>query len=207
VLRVGLTGGIASGKSTVAGFLAELGARVIDADRIAQEAIEVGGPAHSAVVSRFGRGTLDEQGQVDRAALARLVFRDDRAREDLNAIVHPVVRAEAGRRMSEDPGTGPPIVVLDAALLVETGFHHDLHRLVVTHCSRDSQLSRLLSRGLSREEAEARIASQASLEAKLAVADYVIDTETSLAETRQQTRDVFESLLRDYEREFGRPAH
>lgn len=198
LLRVGLTGGIASGKSTVGRFLSDLGAFVLDADGIAHELISPGGSAHEKVVGRFGREILDAGGEIDRPALARRVFTDPEARQALNAIVHPLVKKVVDRRMEEYrvEGRGSPVAVLDAALLVETGSHRDFHRLIVVRCERSTQIERLVERdGLTGEEAAARIDAQASLEEKVKVADYVIDTQTSLEETRRQTRQVYASLL------------
>jgi dephospho-CoA kinase len=205
VLSVGLTGGIASGKSTVAGFLAELGAYLVDADRIAHELLAPGGHAVDAVVDRFGTDVLADDGGIDREALGRLVFADPDARHALEAIVHPAVREEMTRlveayRQTEE---GPPVAVIDAALLVETGRHRTLDRLIVLRCGRAVQLDRLEKRGLTREEAEARLDAQAPLAEKLAVADYVIDTETDLDETRAQTGRVWERILADFETRYG----
>ena len=205
VLSVGLTGGIASGKSTVAGFLAELGAYLVDADRIAHELLAPGGHAVDAVVDRFGTDVLADDGGIDREALGRLVFADPDARHALEAIVHPAVREEMTRlveayRQTED---GLPVAVIDAALLVETGRHRTLDRLIVLRCGRAVQLDRLEKRGLTREEAEARLDAQAPLAEKLAVADYVIDTETDLDETRAQTGRVWERILADFETRYG----
>jgi dephospho-CoA kinase len=205
VLSVGLTGGIASGKSTVAGFLAELGAYLVDADRIAHELLAPGGHAVDAVVDRFGTDVLADDGGIDREALGRLVFADPDARHALEAIVHPAGREEMTRlveayRQTEE---GPPVAVIDAALLVETGRHRTLDRLIVLRCGRAVQLDRLEKRGLTREEAEARLDAQAPLAEKLAVADYVIDTETDLDETRAQTGRVWERILADFETRYG----
>lgn len=193
VLRAGLTGGIASGKSTVSGFLRDLGAVVVDADRLAHDAILPGGPCFEAVVERFGAGILAADGTVDRAALGRIVFADAEARKELEAIVHPAVRRGIARAIE---GSDAPIVIVDAALLVESGFHRDLDVLVVLRCPVETQIARLASRnGLSRSEALARIGAQAPLEAKLAVADHVIDTGGSLEATREQTAAVYRALL------------
>ena len=206
VLRVGLTGGIASGKTTVARMLSELGGFVVDADRIAHELLAPGGRAVDAVVGRFGREVLDARGGIDRGALGKLVFADPATREALNAIVHPEVRRELDLRIESfrhDEGGGP-IAVVDAALLVETGRHRAFDRLVVVSCGRATQLARILERGgVTREAAEARIEAQAPLEDKLAVADYVIDTETSLDETRRRTEGVYTALLEDFRRMYG----
>lgn len=206
VLRVGLTGGIASGKTTVASIFSELGAYVIDADRIAHRMLEPGGRAVEAVADRFGSDLLDDDGGIDRETLGRLVFADPDARRALEAIVHPAVREEMDRlveihRQSE---VGSPVAIVDAALLVETGRHRMLDRLIVLRCGREAQLRRIAERGgLTREEAEARIDAQAPLAEKLAVADYVIDTETDLDETRRQTTLVWRQILADFEVRYG----
>lgn len=208
ILRVGLTGGIASGKTTVAGFMAEMGAYVLDADRIAHEVMAAGGSAHHAVVDRFGERILAPDGDLDRAALARLVFSDPSERESLNAIVHPKVIAETERRLERYRISGhSPIAVVDAALLVESGYYKRYDRLVVVRCGRDAQIQRLRSRsGLSPEEAVARIESQAGLEEKLSVADYIIDTDATIRETRRETEQVYARLLQDFERRHGAPG-
>ncbi len=207
LLRAGLTGGIASGKTTVATFLEELGAYRIDADRIAHAILEPGGAAYDAAVERFGREILDAEGRILRPALARIVFRNRAAREALDAMTHPRVREEIDRRVLLYAAVGhSPIVIVDAALLVETGVYRSLEKLIVVRCSREAQLERLLARGMSAEDAMARIEAQLPLEAKLAVADYVIDTETTLRETRRDAERVYASLLQDLERAFGAPG-
>lgn len=198
-MRVGLTGGIASGKSTVAAMLAELGALVIDADRLAAEVTAPGGPAFEPVVARFGDGILAADGRIDRQALGRIVFSDEQARRDLEAIVHPAVRDAAARiaaaHVANDPTGAPQVVIFDAALLVETGAYRDHDRLIVTSCSRETQIARLLERdGMARAEAEARIAAQAPLARKLALADFVVDTEGSLEATRARVTAIFAEL-------------
>jgi dephospho-CoA kinase len=207
ILKTGLTGGIASGKTTVAGFLSELGAFVIDADAIAHDAISPGGEAFDEVVERFGPGILDPQGRIQRTALGQIVFRDAEARRSLNEIVHPRVIAETDRRIGRYLLTGhAPVSVVDAALLVEAGMFRTFERLIVVRCSPDVQLRRLLARGLDPKEALLRIDAQAPLEDKLAVADYVVDTETTLHETRKQTEAVYAALLSDFEKKYGEPG-
>ncbi len=207
ILRVGLTGGIASGKTTVARIMAELGAFVLDADRLAHELMAPGGRAYDRVVEHFGREILDPAEKIDRTLLARRVFADSDARQALNTIVHPEVRKEALRRIADYLLDGRSnIAVFEAALIVESGAHHEYDRLVVARCSWESQIRRLLVRdSLSADAAEARLAAQAPLEAKLAVADYVIDTERTLRETREQTEQVYTRLLEDFEEKFGAP--
>lgn len=204
ILRVGLTGGVASGKSTVAAMLSAHGAQVVDADRLVHEITSPGRTEFDRVVSHFGSGILDEDGKIDRIRLGQIVFADTAARSALEQILHPAVRAEAARRFEDAARElGLRIGVFDAALLVETGAYRDFHRLIVVRCSRETQIARLRERNdLSPEQAESRIAAQAPLERKLAVADYVIDTEGSLVETREQTSRVHKQLLRDFDREF-----
>lgn len=199
MLRVGLTGGLASGKSTVAAFFRELGAFWVDADRIAHELTAPGGLAEREVVARFGGGIVSGDGGIDRKALAAIVFADTQALADLNAIVHPRVREEIARRIREaEAMTSPaPVALVDAALLVESGVYRDLDALIVVSCDPDTQIRRAVGRGhLTEAEAAARVAAQAPLQEKLAAADYVIDNDGSLNDTKRQVRDVWAALLR-----------
>ena len=192
MLRTGLTGGLASGKSTVAAFFRELGAFHVDADRIVHELLAPGGAAETEVVARFGRGIVGAGGVIDRKALGTIVFADPRARAELNAIVHPKVRAEIARRLAAH-ASGPavaPVAIVDAALLVESGIPLDLDALVVVACDEATQLARAVGRGLTEEDARARIAAQAPIEAKIATADFVIDNDGSLDETRRRVGAV-----------------
>jgi len=188
VLRVGLTGGLASGKSTVAAFFRELGAVHLDADRIAHELTAPGGRAHDAVVARFGT--------ADRKALGAIVFADPKALADLNAIVHPLVREEIARRLAgHAQGPSPArVAIVDAALLVESGIDRDLDALIVLACPPETQVARAVARGMTEAEARRRIAAQAPLEAKLARATHVIDTGGTLDETKAHVRSVWERL-------------
>jgi dephospho-CoA kinase len=197
ILKVGLTGGIAAGKSTVAAIFRALGAFVVDADDIARRLMAPGESIHREVVERFGDAILDDDGAIERKKLADMVFHDPRARSHLNAIVHPAVRGEADRLMDRCARSGrSKVAIYDAALLVETGAYRDLDRLIVVRCSPETQLRRLeLRDGIDSDDATARLASQASLEDKIAAADYVIDTDGSLEETRSQTVRVYEELL------------
>jgi dephospho-CoA kinase len=173
MLRIGLTGGIGSGKSTVAALLAARGAVVVDADRIAREVVEPGTPGLAAVVGAFGPGVLADDGSLDRAALAAIVFADPEARARLDGIVHPLVRARA--REVIDRAAPDAVVVQDVPLLVETGQAgaHDL--VLVVETDLQTRVARLLQRGLSEEDARARIATQATDEQRRAVADVVLD--------------------------------
>lgn len=199
-----MTGGIAAGKSTVAATLAELGACVVDADELVHRITDPGGAAFDAVVAQFGDEILDGSGRIDRTALGRRVFADPQARRALERIVHPEVRAEAHRLFEAAARErGVRVGVFDAALLVETGAYRDFHKLIVVRCSCETQIRRLVQRGASLADARARLAAQAPLERKLALADYVIDTQGTLDETRRQTRIVYDRLLSDFEREFA----
>ena len=198
MLRVGLTGGLASGKSTVASLFRDLGAFHIDADAIAHDLLSAGGRARDEVAARFGKAIVAADGSIDRKRLAAIVFSDPRALADLNAIVHPKVREEIARRIARhEEGLDPsPIAILDAALLVEAGAHRDLDALVVVTCRPETQIARAVRRGgMTEEEARARIAAQAPAGAKLEAADYVIDNEGTLEETARRTRDVWTALL------------
>jgi dephospho-CoA kinase len=172
VLRIGLTGGIGSGKSTVAALLAERGAVVVDADRLAREVVEPGTPGLAAVVEEFGREVLTDDGALDRAALAAVVFADPAARARLDAIVHPRVRARAAELVAAAPPRS--VVVQDVPLLVETGQAGSFDLVVVVETDPETRVSRLVDRGLSAADARARIASQASDEQRRAVADVVL---------------------------------
>jgi dephospho-CoA kinase len=172
VLRIGLTGGIGSGKSTVAGLLAEHGAQVVDADRIAREVVEPGTPGLAAVVAEFGAQVLTTDGALDRPALAGLVFGDPAARARLDAVVHPLVRARAAELVAEAPADA--VVVQDVPLLVETGQAASYDLVLVVETDTETRVARLVDRGLAAEDARARIASQASDEQRRAVADVVL---------------------------------
>ncbi len=199
VLAVGLTGGIATGKSSVAGMLREARVPVVDADQIVHDLLAPGGAAVEPVAERFGQAVLADDGSIDRAALGERVFGDPRERRDLERIVHPLVH-DASRaalaRLAARPGAR--IVVYDAALLVETGRHEEFDRLVVVAAGPDVQLARLIKRdGLTADAAGARIRSQHPLAAKVAHADYVIDNSGRWDETRRQVSRLVASLEED----------
>jgi dephospho-CoA kinase len=189
--RVGLTGGVGSGKSTVAARLAEHGAVVIDADVLAREVVEPGTPGFDAVVERFGAAVVAD-GRLDRAALARLVFDDERARADLNAIVHPLV----GERAAELMAAAPPgaIVVYDVPLLVETDLAADFDLVVVVEAPAEARLARLQRRGLAADDASARMAAQASDAQRRAAADVVIENDGSRAELTERVDELWTLL-------------
>lgn len=193
---VALTGGIASGKSTIARRLAEHGAVVIDADQLVREVQAPGSPVLDAIADAFGDEMLRPDGSLDRAALGSRVFGDEAAIRRLNAIVHPAVRAESARRFAEAFAADPAaIVVYDVPLLVEARAEDPWELVVVAHAPADIRASRLVElRGLSEAEAAARIASQAPDEARLRIADVVIDTAGTLDETLRQTDELWNRL-------------
>ena len=178
---VGLTGGIGAGKSTASGMLSERGALVVDADVVPRQVMEPGGPAYQPVVDRFGTEVLGRDGALDRQRLADVVFADPGARADLNAIVHPAVRAVMAERVADaDPGV--EVVVLDIPLLVESRRSYpELAGVIVVDCPVDVAVRRVVAqRGMSEEAVRARISAQASRDQRLARADYVIDNSGSL---------------------------
>jgi dephospho-CoA kinase len=192
VIRVGLTGGIASGKSLVAAELARLGAVVIDADVLAREVVEPGTPGLAAVVDRFGPEVLDGD-RLDRARLGAIVFADPAARRDLERIIHPAVRARAtDLERAADPDA---VVVHVIPLLVETGQQDDFDRVVVVDADPDTQLTRLHVRdGLAEKAARARLAAQASREDRRAAADVVLTNDGSVTDLQRQIHRLWAEL-------------
>jgi dephospho-CoA kinase len=193
VLRVGLTGGIATGKSYCLRRFAALGVPTIDADKLAREVVTPGSPGLRAIANRFGDAVLKPDGTLDRAALARIVFADDGARADLEAIVHP----EVYQRIREWYAALPlsRLAIADIPLLFETGHQHDFDRVIVCACEPDEQLRRLMSRdGFSEADARARLAAQWPIDEKVARADHVIRTDGPFAETEMQVKRVYEIL-------------
>lgn len=194
MLRVGLTGGIASGKSEVSRRLVELGAVLVDADVLAREAVERGSEGLAEVVRAFGRDVLTDDGELNRAALGAIVFADPERRAVLNSIVHPLVRARAAEIVASAPEDA--VVVQDIPLLVETGQAANFDVVVVVDAPDDVRIRRLGERsGLSPEEAAARIAAQATREKRLAAADYVIENAGSLAELRDAVDRLWSDVL------------
>ena len=171
-MKVGLTGGLGAGKSTVAALLEKRGARIIDADQLAREVVQPGTAGLEAVVARFGARVVSPDGRLDRAALAEIVFADPAARADLNAIVHPLVRERARTLMAEAPeGT---VIVYDVPLLVENKLADDFDAVIVVEAPRELRIARLIDRGLSEAQARARMASQATDEQRRSIANYVL---------------------------------
>jgi dephospho-CoA kinase len=195
MLRVGLTGGIATGKSYVRARLAEAGFHTIDLDLVAHEVIAPGRPAHAEVVEAFGPTIVASDGTIDRRALGAIAFSDATARERLNAIVHPRVFEEEARQIRERAPAAGDIVVTDATLLVESGYHLVFDRLVVTHCDRRQQLGRVMNRdGLSAGAAQGRIASQMPNDEKIRFGHHVIDTGRTIADTDESVRALVIAL-------------
>jgi dephospho-CoA kinase len=192
--RVGLTGGVASGKSTVSAILEDLGAVVVDADQIAREVVAPGTEGLAAVVEAFGSEILTADGELDRPALGALVFADEEARRRLEAIVHPLVRRR-GRELEAAAPEGA-LVVHDIPLLAETGQAESFDAVIVVDAPVETQVERMLSqRGWTREDAESRVAAQATREQRRAVATYVIDNTGTLEDLRDRVTEVFEELV------------
>lgn len=192
---VGLTGGIATGKSVVAGELKRLGAHIIDADKIAREVVEPGKRAYDEIVKEFGPGVLEPGGALDRKALGKIVFSDPAALEKLGSMTHPRIRErikeEAGRLSAQ----GDSIIVLDVALLIETGVKYEVEKIIVVFAEKEQQIQRLMDRdGLSRSEAEKRVSIQMDIKEKLKYADYVIDNSGARDWTIEQTRALYNEL-------------
>ena len=194
MLRVALTGGIATGKSHCLAGFEKLGAPVIDADVLARQLVAKGTPGLSAVVQRFGRSVLAPDGGLDRSALAEIVFADDVARKDLEGVIHPLVYARIEEWFADVSGG---IGIADIPLLYETRHHVQFDRVIVAACSAEQQVERLLARGMSREEARARLAAQLPIADKRAKADYVIDTSGTLRDTDQQVADIWSQIKSD----------
>lgn len=195
---VGLSGGIASGKSTVSQVFRELGVVVIDADEVSRAVVEPGTTAHQAIRDAFGDVFLPDQ-TLDREALGKRVFDDPEARKTLNQIVHPEVGMEMMRRAATARSEGHPWVVYDAALLVENGLHHMFPALIIVSTDAEIQKERLMRRdGFSAEDAQKRIDSQLPLAEKMRVATHIIDNNGSLDATLKQCRAVFDDLVSTY---------
>jgi dephospho-CoA kinase len=198
VPRIGLTGGIGSGKSTVAGMLAALGAAIVDADAISRQLTAAGGAALPAITAAFGAGCIDPSGAMDRNAIRALVFSDPDAKRRLEAIIHPLVASETARQASAAMAAGAPCIVFDVPLLVESGrWRGQLQQVLVIDCSAEQQISRVMRRsGWTREAVQQVLAGQARREQRLAAADICIYNEAvSLAE--------LELLVRQAARRFG----
>src|SRR3954468_5374856 len=192
-MRVGLTGGIASRKSTVASILVELGAVLIDGDALAREVVARGTPGLAQVVEEFGEELLTPQGDLDRAALGRIVFSDEAARRRLEAITHPLIFERYAELEAAAPAGA--LVVHDIPLLAESGRADSFDEVIVVDATPELQVERMLrDRGWTREEAESRIAAQATREQRLAIATYVIDNTGSLDDLRDRVEETYREL-------------
>ncbi|HYJ27141.1 MAG TPA: dephospho-CoA kinase [Nocardioides sp.] len=192
-VRVGLTGGIASGKSTVSAILAELGAVVIDADALAREVVAHGTPGLAAVVAEFGPGLLTPEGDLDRPAMGALVFGDPDARRRLEAVIHPLVHERSAQLEAE--AAPDAVVVHDIPLLAEVGRAGSFDAVIVVDAPPELQVSRMVQeRGWTRDDAESRIAAQATREDRLAIATHVVDNTGSLDALREQVEGVYAEL-------------
>jgi dephospho-CoA kinase len=196
----GLTGGIASGKTTVAKMFAALGVPIVDADQVARDVVEPGRPAYDDIVATFGEGVLVGRragAPIDRKALGAIVFGDDDKRRKLNAITHPRIAAESQARLAAFAAAGHPVALYEAALLVENGLHRALPGLVVVAVDEETQVARTCARdGVTPEEARARIRAQAPLADKIAAATWVIDTRGTLDEVRAQVERVYQEMTK-----------
>jgi dephospho-CoA kinase len=196
MLRVGLTGGLASGKSFVGQALADLGCYLIEADKLGHQVMLPGAEAYDAIVREFGREILDDEGSISRRKLSGIVWHNPERLEKLSSLVHPPVQEREEIRMGEIARAHPcAIIVVEAAILVETGRYKSFDRLIVVTCNSDQQMERALERGsYNKEEILARLSRQLPLEEKLRVADYVIDTSGSKEATLEQVRTVYGKL-------------
>jgi dephospho-CoA kinase len=196
MLKVGLTGSIAVGKSFVLSVLKDLGCHVIDADQIAREVVTPGAPGFDLLIQTFGKDIVSADGTLNRAKLGAIVFADKAKRQQLNAILHPSIIAAQDRELQRVEKQDPNgIAVVDAALMIESGGYKRFAKLIVVYCEPEIQIQRLLKRDrLSREDAERRIASQMPQEEKKKYADFVIDTSGSFESTHKQVEVVFSEL-------------
>jgi dephospho-CoA kinase len=196
MLIVGLTGGVASGKTVVSQFLKEEGAYIIDADQIARELVQPHRPAWNELIKAFGKEILKEDGSIHRKKLADKVFADPKQRILLNQILHPRIKEEMDRRIKEVRRKDPEaIVVIDAPLLVERGEHDEMDKLIVVTSAQTQQIERLKDRdGTNPEEALRMLSSQIPLEKKVELADFVVQNEGSLEETKKKAKEIFKEL-------------
>jgi dephospho-CoA kinase len=196
MLRIGLTGGIAAGKSTVASMLRDLDCPVLAADALGHELLEPGQTAYAEVVREFGIDILDSYGNVDRTALGEIVFADAAQRERLNQILHPRIREIIQKWFAalDQPG-GPDLAIVEAALILEAGYNKDLDKVIVCWCRPEQQVERLQERGLTEEQARLRIAAQMPMEQKRSLADETIDCSGTIEETESAVHHAIKRLL------------
>ena len=194
ILRAGLTGGIASGKSTIARMFGELGCTVLDADALVAELYRPGNAGHRALVQTYGTGILRPDGEVDRQKLADVAFRDESSAQKLNALIHPLVMDEAERREPKDG-----IYIVEATLLLEAGGKQRYDKIIVVDVDQATQIARGVARGMSREEVERRIRHQMPRGERLAAADYVIANSGDLEQARREVQRVYDALRAELE--------
>lgn len=197
LIQAGLTGGIATGKSTVSRIFQQAGALIIDADAIAHGATRKGMPAWRKIVSHFGQGILRSNGEINRALLGSIVFNDDEKKRELNRIVHPQVRREVDLELASlDRDDNGKVIILDIPLLIEVGWHRDLEEVILVYAPEEIQLNRLMARDhLSSEEARKRIRAQMPIEEKKQYATIIIDNQGDLSATREKTMGVYTFLV------------
>jgi dephospho-CoA kinase len=193
---IGLTGGIATGKSTVSAMFKKAGAMIIDADRIAREVVKKGMPAYREIVAHFGSAVLLPDGEINRNALGDIIFKDPQKKQLLNRIVHPPVKKEVNRQLKQIERTHPKAVaILDIPLLIEAGMHQDLSEIIVVYTPQYIQIKRLMQRDqISEADALARVCSQMPIEEKKKLATIVIDNSGAIENTRKQTIEIFKRL-------------
>lgn len=198
MMKIGLTGGIGSGKSTVARLFEKRGAHIVDLDLLAHQVEEPGGAAWEGIVERFGRDVLDAEGNIDREKLGGIVFRDAAKREELNRIVHPAVRDVWRRRIDEIVrGDGQAVVISDVPLLIEVGWHEEMDIVILVYAPPEVQVERIMGRnGLSDEEARDRLRSQMPLADKIPFADFVIRNEGTFEETEAAVEEIWKELVK-----------
>jgi dephospho-CoA kinase len=196
MLKVGLTGGIASGKSTVSRMFGELGCKVIDSDQITRKLFEAGTPVNAAVAEAFGPRVVARDGSIDRRVLGEMVFENADLRQKLNSIVHPAIKQRQSEFLAQAAAEDPHAIgIVEAALIVEVGTYRSYDKVVVVTCPPKIQRERLRERsGLTPEQIETRIASQMPMEEKVKFADFVIDNSGDIGRTHQQVEDVYRQL-------------
>jgi dephospho-CoA kinase len=199
MLRVGLTGGLASGKSFVGKMLAELGCHVVRADQLGHDLLMPGAEAYQSVVAEFGSSIVDAGGAISRRRLATEVFGKPERLEKLNALLHPLVIRREEEMLSAFAASDPRgIAVVEAAILIETGSHKRFDKIVVAACRPDQQIERAMERGLSRQEALDRLARQMPLEEKMKYADFVVDTSGEKEDTMRQVWEMYRKLRQEH---------
>lgn len=193
---IGLTGGIASGKSTVSNMVKNLGIRVVDADQISREVVEVGKPAYQQILSVFGDEILHQDKTINREKLGAIIFGDQSKREQLNKIVHPAVRIEMLNGVEEEKEKNSKAVVLDIPLLFESKLTHMVDKTILVYVDEETQLKRLMQRnGYKEEEARMRIGSQLPLRTKIELSDEIIDNNGTIEETERQLHEILKKLI------------